>query len=225
MNDLPDEVYEAIRAFYGLETLEEAREYNLRLNRLGDLVDELRDDVDYAIEEMEECDDQLSRRTYVRTVFAMIEGAVFALKQQALEESRASRPDLSPAERAILSEQSYYLAESGKPRVGAYYPQLEANIKFTFPIFARVFDEAFEFDPPLKQEPRWQSLCRAKEVRDRLMHPKSAEQLEVNDSDLRDVKGAAEWIEEQLDRVEEISWGRIRRILSQADVQVNGQAA
>jgi hypothetical protein len=28
MKNLPDEVYEAIRAFYGLETLEKAKEYH-----------------------------------------------------------------------------------------------------------------------------------------------------------------------------------------------------
>ena len=226
MKNLPDEFYEAVRVFYRLETLEEAKEYGLRLNRLGELVDELKDDVDYAIEEMDECDDdQFSRRTYVRTVFAMIEGAVFALKQEVLEESRIGRFDLSPAEHAVLSEQSYSLVESGGTRIGSYYPQLKANIKFAFPIFARALGGAFKFDPSLNRDPRWQSLCRAKEVRDRLMHPKSVEELEVNDSDLSDVEDAAGWIEEQLARVGEISWERLRRILSQGNGQVNEQAA
>jgi hypothetical protein len=132
MENLRDELYEATRAFYGLETLEEAKEYERRLNRLGELVDELREDVNCAIEEMEERgDDQFSRRTYVRTVFAMIEGAVFALKQEVLEENRIRRFDLSPAELAILSESSYYLTERGKPRVGDCYLELKLIFSLT----------------------------------------------------------------------------------------------
>jgi hypothetical protein len=217
-----DEFYEAIRAFYRLATLEEAKEYHSRLDRLGKLVNELKEDVDRSIDEMEEYDDdQFSRRTYVRAVFAMIEGAVFALKQEVLEESRIRKIALSPEEIAVLSERSYSLTGSGKAHVGVYYPSLEANIKFAFPIFARVFGETLEFDPPLSEDSGWHSLCKAKKVRDRLMHPKSVEQLEVNDSELNDVKDAAEWIEDQLDRVGEISWERALRILSQIDDQAH----
>lgn len=221
MKTSSDEFYEAIREFYGLKTPEEAKKYERRISRLGDLVDELREDVDCAIDEMGEYDDdQFSRRTYVRTVFAMIEGAVFALKQEVLEESRARGVALSPDEIAVLSEQSYYLTDGGKSRVGVYHPPLEADIKFAFPIFARVFGEIFEFDPPLDQAPRWHRLCKAKKVRNRLMHPKSVEQLVVNDSELNDVRDAVEWVEEQLDRVGEISWKRVRLILSQGKEQV-----
>ena len=213
MKNLPDEFYEAIRAFYELETLEEAKQYERRMRRLGELVDELRGDVDQAIEEMEDYDDdQFSRRTYVRTVFAMIEGAVFALKQEALEQSCLGKFDLSSDDLAKLAEKSGYLS-------------FRENIKFTFPIFARAFGETFKFDPSLGQAQGWRSLCQAKEVRDHLMHPKSVDQLEVNDSDLSTVKDAAEWVEEQLDRVGEISWGRIRCILSQGNGQVNDKAA
>ena len=213
MKNLPGEFYEAIRAFYGFETLEEAKGYERRISRLGELVDELREDVDQAIEEMEDYDDdQFSRRTYVRTVFAMIEGAVFALKREALEQSYVGKFDLSSDDLAKLEEQSGYLS-------------FRENIKFTFPIFARAFGEKFEFDPSLDQAQGWRSLCQAKRVRDHLMHPKSVDQLEINDSDLSTVKDAAEWVEEQLDRMEEISWGRIRRILSQGNWRINGQAA
>jgi hypothetical protein len=38
---------------------------------------------------------------------------------------------------------------------------------------------------------------------------------------LNDVKDAAEWIEDQLDRVGEISWERALRILSQIDDQAH----
>ena len=94
---------EALRKGLGFETVEELKEYGGRLGRHHELIESLQDDWDRATEEMKIDDtDQFYRRTLVRTLFAMIEGAVFALKQLILEEHRIGNVRVSHAEYAVL---------------------------------------------------------------------------------------------------------------------------
>ena len=101
--------------------------------------------------------------------------------------------------------------------ISSYYPRLKPNIKFTFPIYARAWGTFFEFDPPLNKDPRWGSFCRATDIRNHLMHPKSLEDLVVSDSGLDDVLNAASWFNEQLYHLEEITWEALKQLLSHAE--------
>jgi len=158
--------------------------------------------------------DQYSRRTLVRTLFAMIEGVVFALKQRVLEEHRIGRIELSTAEYAVLAEESYDLKDSGQTKTSSNHQRPKANVKFAFPIHARALGGHFELQPSLEQDPRWQSFCRSIEIRNRLVHPKSLEDLIVSDSDLKDVLDAAAWFRGQLDRIDTIAWDAVKQLLS-----------
>jgi len=216
--------------------LEEFEEYGSRLGRHTELIESLREDWGRAVELLEIEDwflavdeleiedwDQFCRRTLVRTLFAMIEGSVFALKQLILEEHRIiGKIELSPAQYAILSEEKYDLEESGVLRTLNTHPKLESNIKFTLPFYAHALGMSFEFDPPLGEEPGWGSLCQAHKKRNRLMHPKSQDDLTVSDGDLDDTLSAASWFIEQLDRLESMAFEALKQLLSQAETGTLG---
>lgn len=218
MKDIQKKIDEALRKALQFETIEKLQEYGDRLGRHIELVEDLREDWCNAVEELRISDsDQFFRRTLIRTLFAMIEGAVFALKQLILEEHRMEKVNLSPAEYAVLSEESYNLKESGVLRVLDNYLRLKANIKFTLPFYARALGMLFKFEPPLDKEPRWGSLCRAINKRNQLMHPKSQEDLVVGDHDLEDALSAASWFIEQLDQLDRIAFERLVRLISDAE--------
>lgn len=222
MEDLRESLSEALRKALQFETLEELKEYENRLRRHNELIESLIDDWDCALEKLEIDDsDQFCRRTLIRTLFVMIEGAVFALKQLVLEEHRIGKLELSPPAYAVLSEKSYALKESGVLRVLDNYPKLKANIKFTLPFYAHALGMAFEFDPPLDKEPGWGSLCRAIGKRNSLMHPKSQEDLVVSDRDLDDALNAASWFTEQLDELESMAFKALLQLLSEAETETS----
>ena len=56
-------------------------------------------------------------RSYVRAVFALIEGITYAMKQVAASSSSMS---LDAAERGLLNEESYALDPTGNPKQGAH---------------------------------------------------------------------------------------------------------
>ena len=68
-------------------------------------------------------------RSYVRAVFALIEGITYAMKQVA---ASASAISLDAAERALLNEESYALDLSGKPQTRSAYQTNIAKRWFRF---------------------------------------------------------------------------------------------
>ncbi|MBN2390226.1 MAG: hypothetical protein JXR84_05870 [Anaerolineae bacterium] len=238
---------ERLRKAFSFNTIEEYEQYKSRLSELGVFIRALQDewycakaflgtdwsDIDDAIDSLDldmgdlsinDFDsherDQHLRRTLVRTLFAMIEGTTFAYKQHILADYEASRGQLSHAEYAVLTEEAYQLTNSGTIRTSPNYPNIKANIKFAFPLYARTLGADFKFTPSLDKDPGWQSLCQSIEIRNRLMHPKSLEELEVSDADLKHAYRAADWFEDQVNRLENISWEAIKRLL--AEVQEKG---
>jgi hypothetical protein len=217
MDSAQSAVDELLQRTFQIRTMEEYKEFEARCSRHGELMEDLLFDWYYASEQLDPEDfdeiEQLHRRTLVRTLFAWIEGSVFAMKREVLEHHKLGRLSLSVAECAILREESYTLRDSGDTDVSPSYAKLLPNIKFTFPIYARAWGKSFEFDPPLSAEPRWQKLHRAYQIRNRLMHPKSMEQLAVSDSDLEDVLSGASWFEEQLDRLDDITFEVLKELI------------
>jgi hypothetical protein len=126
-------------------------------------------------------------RSYVRAVFALIEGITYAMKQVAASSSAMSS---DAAERALLNEESYALDPSGKPQTRSAYLPLLSNIRFAFAAIVKCYDAQFVVDVSGNG---WQSLQRALLVRHRLMHPKAADDLKLEQRELDDVGVAFRW--------------------------------
>lgn len=217
-----DSLRAAERKMLGIESQEEYEEYQRRSDTFYALIDDLEDDWEYAFQELALVDDeQFYRRTLTRTLFAVIEGTVFALKHLILEEHRVGLLDLSPAEYAVLAEESYSLDQKGHIKESIRYPGLRENVKFTFSMYARARSASSGFTKPLAKDPRWSNFYEAIKVRNRLTHPKSAEDLIVSDSDWEAVQASEEWFTEQHEHLRAIDDEVFRGLLSQLAEQLS----
>jgi hypothetical protein len=131
--------------------------------------------------------EDVHRRAYVRAVIAYLEGLTFGLKQQILD---AGIQDLTPADRALLVEESFELDDRGEPQVRQLFIKLHRSIRFAFSRYARWSGADFEL--PVSED-GWRSLVETVRTRNRLTHPKIADDLVVSDADMRDAASAYDW--------------------------------
>jgi hypothetical protein len=171
------------------------------LNELRDLYEILISDVRECTDVIQKQDTQFARRTFVRSVFAFVEGVVFRLKQMALEASSELQVSLSIPEVAVLSEETYELNDKGEPSAKSNYPQLPRNTKFAFKIVAYVFSINYKLKI---DDSGWASFLEAIKIRNRLMHPKTIQETSISDEDLEIVGKALMWfIESELGLVKQ----------------------
>ena len=91
-------------------------------------------------------DSQFTRRAYIRSVFALIEGNIFQMKAMVLKSHEEGHISLSIGELSLLKEESYDLADNGDYKVRSKFLQLQENIKFTLTLFARLYGQTFKPD-------------------------------------------------------------------------------
>jgi len=135
-------------------------------------------------------DDDVAKRSFVRAVFAFIEGVTHGLKMVALDSHIRKEDTFSRAEESLLLEEAYELNEKGQPIVKPKYLTLPRNIKFAFEQQARVTFSSFKLD--LDGE-GWSSLMSSVSVRNRLTHPKSLIELHVSDQEVEGAEKALHW--------------------------------
>lgn len=164
------------------------------------LVHQLRLDTSRLERGIEENDDELTRRLFVRSLFAEIEGTTFALKQAALDTASHmhSVSPFLPEEVILLAEKSYDLDNEGNVKSQAARIPMSKNIRFAFKAFAKVNRTTYE----LKVDGiGWQSFKKSIKVRDRLMHPKNTIDLVVTDQELTDAKNTFKWFKQSQDEL------------------------
>ena len=174
----------------------------------------LRGDVDKAHDGLEDDPTEYHRRQYIRAVFAQLEGSTFSIKQLALTEDSSS---LSNAEIALLRGEQYRLNDAGEARVSAAFLTLASDMKFAFRTYAK--SVGLNYELPLT-EPGWSALVRAKKVRDRLMHPRSANDLSVTDEELQCATVASEWFQKKFNELSELMMDQISRNRGMTDPEV-----
>ncbi len=136
----------------------------------------------------ERCD--FTRRTFIRTTFAAIEAMVWELKQSIVIDVQAGRTECTHAELAMLRETGYALDRSGRVQGEKLRLPFMSNLKFALKTYAKRYrqTELLDFGGP-----GFQALDRSRQVRDRLTHPKSDEQLAVTDREVEDAYEAFQW--------------------------------
>ena len=121
----------------------------------------------------DEFDDDFSKRSYVRTVFAFIEGNTYRLKQICL---------LIHSHKiyGLTEKQIHKVLEVKKDGKKVIVPTTE-NIELSFELYS----EMFNVENPLDTRGQdWLNLKLALEVRHRLTHPKSVEDLMLSSEDM-----------------------------------------
>jgi hypothetical protein len=136
---------------------------------------------------------QVLRRSMVRAAFALIEAMAYSLKFIAV--SLPGPGSLSPGQVALAREEDYELSDKGEVTIRSPRLSFLKNLRFAFIVYATAFTASFSLDVSGKG---WQALQRAIKVRDRLMHPKTARDLEVTDEEKLDTINALTWLYEQV---------------------------
>jgi hypothetical protein len=134
------------------------------------------------------------RRHYIRSGFALIEGTCFRMKQIAHLLYSEAGVALPLEQEICLLERSADLNDNGtirptRPRLG-----FRSNTLYSL----RSIPEALSihFSPDTNDQ-RWALLLKAVAVRDRLVHPKAAIDLEVHQDELNTAREGFEWFMEQ----------------------------
>ena len=132
------------------------------------------EDVFALLKRQRQPDNATDRRALVRSVFAFVESMLFAMKQEILNTPHG----FTIGEFALLRDESYELAENGEARVKTAKLTLKSNLKFTFASWAKATETTCKLD---LSDDGWQNFQAAIKVRDRLMHPKRASDLNVTE--------------------------------------------
>lgn len=150
----------------------------------------LSDDLTEATGTLDKSDTQFYRRVFVRAIEAYVEGFVQLIKQLCLFRHGVGQVKYGAAELAILREEAYQLAENGKASISQRLIQVGRNLRFVFPALARIYDQSLEIDVTAAG---WSQLQHTIKVRNRITHPRTAEDLQVSDDDLEQAKAAVVW--------------------------------
>jgi hypothetical protein len=131
-----------------------------------------------------------ARRSYVRSVFALVEGIVFALKHATLARDAGAESRFSLAELTLLKDEVYELTDDGEARSRMAFLRPANNLRFAVRCFTRSYLAEHEMSP---NEEGWAAYRRSIRVRNRLMHPKKPSELVVEDHELADATQVMNW--------------------------------
>lgn len=148
-------------------------------------------DVIAADERIKTLGDQASRRDFIRTSFAAIEGLVWTYRENVFSAAE-TLDELTPDLEFVFSEKSYVVTESGKLVSQPKYVSLTAMVRLTTNLAKTLSsDVVAEFGGE-----GWESLKKAVKIRNRLTHPKSRTDLIVDARDIDVCWTALLWLGE-----------------------------
>jgi hypothetical protein len=129
------------------------------------------------------------RRSLVRAIFAFVEANSFSLRQILL---KSFKEKLSAETQLALAELQIEITSSGAVKTKVKNVGALSMLRLTICTFASVL-------PPLSKlkcsGPGYEALVRSIRIRDRLMHPKSYQALNVTDPEIHAVVDAFLWFE------------------------------
>lgn len=145
------------------------------------------------------------RRLFVRACWSMIEGEVFCMKQFTLRACELGGKSLSAEEYVFLSEIRVVVGASGGAKLKHVHVDTLSNLKQTLKIATSKFE--LDWNPNFGTQ-SWEKLRRSLELRDRITHPKIADELTISDNELDIHKDAFAWF---LDAFQELEVSLFRK--------------
>jgi hypothetical protein len=137
-------------------------------------------------------ENQYLRRCFVRSFFAYLEGSNHQMKHLTLLFHEKLRVDFSVAEVAMLREEGYEVDHQGRATTKRRSPDILANLKLTIKSFARLCQLPVPEDF-FSNEEGFDQVQAAVRIRNGLMHPKTIEDLVVDDAKWQTVLDARFW--------------------------------
>jgi len=160
------------------------------VNDLNAIVKIAAADISMSRKMVEKNQKQFWRRTFVRSLFAGIEGINHRMKHISMLLANIHKIELTHAEIAMLREETYSLNEKGDATSSKSKLRTKENLCFTLKTFARVCNSPYEVD---RNSEEWGSFNEALRIRDRLTHPKSSDDLMISDTELKTVQKTFKW--------------------------------
>lgn len=135
-------------------------------------------------------DEEMARRLYVRSVFALIEALVEQHTRLLLRLAERRVITLRTGVFEALSERVYAVKDNGTVVVREQYLPLLRKLRAVYRAAGDGFKEALEvrFDGP-----GWQAFQEAITIRDRLTHPKVFQDCHISGAELDTVDAAEAW--------------------------------
>ena len=144
-----------------------------------------------------ECDDsQTSRRDFIRTLFAALEGVVWQFRES-IRGSAEDLGELSPQLTMALREISYSVGENGKLIEQQRFIPLPTMIKLVTNV-AKDLSPALEININGKG---WDDLKRTIVIRNRITHPKGTSDLTISADDTEIAWSGLMWLLSHVERV------------------------
>ncbi len=141
------------------------------------------------------------RRTYVRAVFAYIEGTIAFVKAVMVESAMRAGRTLTPAQSNLLCEESYSIGAKGEIERKPLFIPLQKNVLFTMGLFK-------EFDlgevVVRTDDSTWATFVETLRFRHTLTHPRPHDSLEVDDDLLDKVRRTENWFNDVMLQVSNI---------------------
>ncbi len=163
-----------------------------------EFITELIEDVEQNYDILQNVDNQLNRRNYVRSLFSLYEAALSNLRE-VVGQLVVSKWDLEGEQKfheilPILDEQ---VSLSGNGML-----KMEPN-RFPFiPLVAHCFKkyaELIEYNGDILGDHKWDDFKKSVKIRHRITHPKYENEVRISDEDLTVIKnGELWWIETRL---------------------------
>jgi len=160
------------------------------LRQILELLPVLVEDVKTSEEKLD--NQQYSRRVYVRTLFAMIEGVTYAMKLALFIIARNfSKPsDITVPELVILKGSIFDLNDKGEVREREKHFRIHNNLKFTVKLVNRVLGSSIDLGVDTQD---WTNFVSTAKIRNNVTHPKNLDDIVISDEDLKCIRSVNSW--------------------------------
>lgn len=176
----------------------ESQELDNDLARLVAAVSTLSEDVRSASGLSSIKDTQFVRRTYVRAVFALVEGNINLMADIILRAHERNEIKLTVEEISPLREESYELSEQGKTIAKPRFFKLQSRLRFVLELFPRLYDRTHSVDTSVQG---WNKFKEAIKLRNRITHPRDKSSFYVTDEELDTLELAREWFNDSMEKL------------------------
>jgi hypothetical protein len=166
------------------------------IERLVAAISQLSEDVNLASSLPES---QFARRAWARAVFALLECNTNLMAELVLKANGRGEVALSPAEYAVLREESYRLASNGREaKSHPSFSPLRARFRFVVERFAKLY--AVEFELACGGS-GWSAFSDAVNVRNRITHPSTVDDFRISRDDIDSIEDARKWYVDEIERL------------------------
>jgi hypothetical protein len=140
-------------------------------------------DADECYREMERAQSALSKRNYVRAVFAWSEALSYLFRQTAFQKLAEEALTVEAIPRLLaLQEKNYTLNDKGEIVSTRLKASTSSILLFSLKAFSESQGLLLEVD---KGGPNWQAYTNALKIRDRITHPKTPADVDLSDKDIK----------------------------------------